>query len=240
MQDELLLGSRAAALREVLRSLECDAATRALLDGFVPNVPGVRPYVPAVAGYSEPLLRALVAAGAGFSIDELRELDMLSAVGVDPRGVLYRNVHKRADDVHEAALRGVWRFAIASERELFTVAGASPGAAVYVYVGVPGSTVDRPGDASPHLALGLLRMAPESGLRPYGVAFHVGTRPVTSSVYARAIDRCGLVMRRLEQLGTRVEMLSLGGGLAKRASEHAVVAAAGRLPYRPSLVVAEP
>jgi ornithine decarboxylase len=240
VQDELLLGSRAAALREVLRSLECDGATRALLDGFVPDVPGVKPCVPAVVGYSEPLLRALVAAGTGFSIDELCELDRLSAVGVDAREVLYRKIHKRADDIREAALRGVWRFAVASERELHTVAGAAPGAATYVYVAVHGVIDDSPGAASPHEALRLLRMAPEVGLRPYGVAFHVGVPAVASSVYARAIDRCGLVMRRLEQLGTRVEMLGLGGGVTDHASGHAIVAAFARLPYRPSLVVAEP
>jgi len=238
VQDELLLGSRAAALREVLRSLECDGATRALLDGFVPNVPGVKPCVPTAAGYSEPLLRALVAAGVDFSIDQLGELDTLSVVGVDAGAVLYRNIDKRADDIHDAALRGVWRFAVASERELHTVAGAAPGASAYVYVAVQRTRDER--GATPQDALRLLRMAPESGLRPYGVAFHVGTRPVESSLYARAIDRCGLVMRRLEQLGTRVEMLGLGGGLTQHASQQAVVDAVGRLPYRPSLVIAEP
>jgi ornithine decarboxylase len=234
------LGSRAAALREVLRSLECDAATRSLLDGFLPNVPGVKPCVPTAAGYSEPLLRALVAAGVGFSIDELRELDVLAAVGVDAGAVLYRNLDKRADDVREAALRGVWRFAVATDRELQTVAGAAPGAAIYVYVAVQGARRDRPHDVSPHDALRLIRSAPESGLRPYGIAFHVGSRPVDASVYSRAIDRCGLVMRRLEQLGTRVEMLGLGGGVTPHTSGQAVVDAVGRLPYRPALVIAEP
>jgi ornithine decarboxylase len=240
VQNELLLGSRAAALREVLRALECDAATRTLLDGFMPDIPGIMPFVPTAAGHTEHILRALAAAGAGFSIATLADLQLLPSLGVDPRAVLCRNTVTQPADVRAAALRGVWRFAIDSERELQTVAGAAPGASVYVYVAVHGAgTSDTPG-ASAHEALRLLRLGPELGLRPYGLAFHVGPAPADPSMYARAIDRCGLVMRRLEQLGTRIEMLALGGSLGAADAESVVPAAIGRLPYRPPLLVAEP
>ena len=46
MQNDVLLESRSAALRQVLRSLECDAAAKTYLDGFVPSLPGTKPYVP--------------------------------------------------------------------------------------------------------------------------------------------------------------------------------------------------
>jgi len=237
VQNELLLGSRAAALREVLRALEIDAATRAFLDGFMPDIPGIRPFVPAGAGHTQHILRALAAAGAGFSIATLADLQLLPRLGVDPRTVLYRNTAKQPADVHAAALRGVWRFGIDSERELQTIAGAAPGASVYVYVAITGA--GHPG-ASAQESLRLLRMAPELGLRPYGLAFHVGAAPADPAVYARAIDRCGLVMRRLEQLGTRIEMLAVGGGVGAPDSAAVVPAAVGRLPYEPPLLVAEP
>ena len=145
MQNELLPGSRAAALREVLRSLECDAATRAFLDGFMPDVPGVKPFVPVGTGYTEHLLRAIAATGAGFSIDTLAELQPLLSLGVDGRAVLYRNTEKQPADVRAAALRGVWRFAVGSQRELQMIASAAPGAAVYVYVAVQRARIgDRP------------------------------------------------------------------------------------------------
>jgi ornithine decarboxylase len=240
MQNELLPGSRAAALREVLRSLECDAATRTLLDEFVPDVPGVKAFVPVGVAYTEHLLRAIVAAGAGFSIDTAADLQRLSAVEVDVRAVLFRNTEKRPADIRAAALGGVWRFAVASERELQVVASAAPGSGAYVYVAVRASP--RPGDmssASAHEALRLLRMAPELGLRPYGLAFHIGAA-ADPSTCAAAIDRCSLVMRRLEQLGIRIEMLSIGGAPGGRAADSALVDAIGRLPYRPPLLVAEP
>jgi ornithine decarboxylase len=236
VQNELLSGSRAAALREVLRALECDAATRTFLDGFMPEIPGVRPLVPAGTGHTGHLLHALAAAGAVFSIATVADLRPLAALGVDPHAVLYRNTAQRPADVHEAALRGVWRFAIDSERELQTVAAAAPGASVYVYLAVHGAGTH---GASAHESLRLLRIAPELGLRPYGLAFHLGAAPADPLAYARGIDRCGLVMRRLEQLGTRIEMLAIGGVCAPDL-ESVVPGAVARLPYRPSLLVAEP
>jgi len=120
------------------------------------------------------------------------------------------------------------------------IAGAAPGAAVYVYVAVQRArNGDRP-SASAEESLRLLRMTPELGLRPYGLAFHVGPGHAEPATSARAIDRCGLVMRRLEQLGTRIEMLSIGGAPGGRAADPMMMAAVGRLPYRPPLLVAEP
>lgn len=237
MQDELLAGSRAGALREVLRSLECDAATRALLDSFVPFVPGIKPCVPIHAAGAEHPLSSFAAAGAGFSIESAADLEVLDAAGLDPRAALFRSTGTHAGELREAALLGVWRFAIDAERELSVVGSAAPGAAIYVYLDVRRASA--PG-ASPQEALRLLRLAPEYGLRPYGLAFHLGDAAADAATYAHAIDRCGLVMRRLEQLGTRLEMLSLGGSHGGDAAHPAVLAAVARLPYRPSLLLAEP
>jgi diaminopimelate decarboxylase len=240
VQNDLLPGSRAAALREVLRSLECDTATKAFLDGFVPSTPDIKPVVPVGAPGSSHLLGALAAAGAAFSIDSLAELDSAVALGIDPRAVLYRNGGKDVTAVREAALRGVWRFAVDCERALSAIASGAPGAAAYVYIAVCSEASARCSGVTAQEALRLLRMAPELGLRPYGLAFNVGPERADAATYARAIDRCGLVMRRLGQLGTRLEMLGLGGALGGDAADPAVLAALERLPYRPSLLAAEP
>ena len=213
---------------------------RALLDTFLPDVPGVQPYLPISATGSDHLVQTLAAAGAGFSIDSPADLDAVCAVGVDAGAVLYRNSVNHPNDVRAAALRGVWRFAIESEHQLAMLAGAAPGAAMYVYLSVPERADRARSGASAQEALRLLRIAPEHGLRPYGLAFNAGPAPVDAAMYARAIDRCGLVMRRLEQLGTRVEMLGLGGTLGGNASDPAVPAAVERLPYRPPLLIGEP
>ena len=139
------------------------------------------------------------------------------AVGVDARDVLFSNTVKPEAHIRDAALQGVWRFALDSEGELLKIAAAAPGSAIYVRLNVEDSRslfpLSRKFGTSADEALRLLRMAPECGLRPYGLTFHVGSQCTDPSMYARAIERCGLVMRRLEQFGTRIEMLNIGGGM---------------------------
>ena len=117
----------------------------------------------------------------------------------------------------------MWRFALDSEGELLKIAAAAPGSAIYVRLNVEDShslfPLSRKFGTSADEALRLLRMAPECGLRPYGLTFHVGSQCTDPSMYSRAIERCGLVMRRLEQYGTRIEMLNIGGGMPATYSE---------------------
>jgi diaminopimelate decarboxylase len=57
--------------------------------------------------------------------------DELGAVeGVDPRDVLFRGTDRPVEEIRDAALRGVWRFACDSEWELLRIAAAAPGSAV--------------------------------------------------------------------------------------------------------------
>jgi ornithine decarboxylase len=67
--------------------------------------------------------------------------------------------------------------------------------------------------------------------------------------WERAVDQCGVVMRRLLRAGIRLEMVNLGGGIPARYTTPvpalslvtAVIGAAlGRLPYQPRLLAAEP
>ena len=103
------------------------------------------------------------------------------------------------------------------------IAEAAPGSAVYVRLNVEDShslfPFSRKFGTSADEALRLLRMAPECGLRPYGLTFHVGSQCTDPSMYSRAVERCGLVMRRLDQFGTRIEMLNIGGGMPATYSE---------------------
>jgi ornithine decarboxylase len=180
-------------------------------------------------------------------------LDVLETVGVPAEEVLFSNTVKPEQHVRDAALRGVWRFALDSEEELRKIAVAAPGSAVYVRMNVEDShslfPLSRKFGTSADEALRILGLAPEFGLRPYGLTFHVGSQCTDPSMYSRAVERCGLVMRRLEQDGTRIEMLNIGGGMPATYSDvvpdivavgDAVRVALARLPYRPTLLAAEP
>ena len=131
--------------------------------------------------------------------------------------MLFSNTVKPEEHIRRAVDRGVWRFALDSEGEFHKLAAAAPGSAVYVRLDVEDShslfPLSRKFGTSADEAVRLLSMAPEFGLRPYGLTFHVGSQCTDPSMYSRAIERCGLVMRRLEQYGIRIEMLNIGGGM---------------------------
>ena len=86
----------------------------------------------------------------------------------------------------------MWRFALDSEGELLKIAAAAPGSAIYVRLNVEDShslfPLSRKFGTSADEALRLLRMAPECGLRPYGLTFHVGSQ-CTDPVDVRPRDR---------------------------------------------------
>jgi ornithine decarboxylase len=231
---------------------DCDVVA-ARLEAFLRAMPGVRPHFALKCNAAQPVLATLVAGGAGFEIASIYELDALEAVGVQAQDVLFSNTVKPEQHVRDAALRGLWRFALDSEEELRKIALAAPGSAVYVRMNVEDShslfPLSRKFGTSADEALRILRLAPELGLRPYGLTFHVGSQCTDPSMYSRAVERCGLVMRRLEQDGTRIEMLNIGGGMPATYSEvvpdiaavgEAVRVALARLPYRPALLAAEP
>ncbi|HEY9377644.1 MAG TPA: type III PLP-dependent enzyme [Jiangellaceae bacterium] len=231
---------------------DCEEVARRF-DRFTQAMPGIRPHFALKCNAALPVLATLAGRGAGFEIASVYELEPLEAVGVPAHDVLFSNTVKPEPHIRAAVAQGVWRFALDSEGELHKLAAVAPGSAVYVRLDVEDShslfPLSRKFGTSADQALRLLSMAAALGLRPYGLTFHVGSQCTDPSMYARAIERCGLVMRRLEQFGTRIDMLNIGGGMPAtyadpvpdiRAVGDAVGRALARLPYRPPHIVAEP
>jgi ornithine decarboxylase len=231
---------------------DCEEVARRY-DEFTRAMPDVRPYFALKCNAALPVLATLAARGAGFEIASVFELDPLRAVGAPLEDVLFSNTVKPEPHIRSAVARGVWRFALDSEEELRKLATAAPGSAVYVRLDVEDShslfPLSRKFGTSADEALRLLVLAPEYGLRPYGLTFHVGSQCTDPSMYSRAIEQCGLVMRRLEAHGTRIEMLNVGGGMPATYADpapdiaavgEAVNRAVSRLPYRPPHLAAEP
>ena len=166
---------------------DCDVVA-ARLDSFRQSMHGIQPYFALKCNAARPVLATLAGGGAGFEIASVYELDSLRAVGVDGCDVLFSNTVKPEPHIREAALQGVWRFALDSEGELLKVAAAAPGSAIYVRLNVEDShslfPLSRKFGTSADEALRLLRMAPECGLRPYGLTFHVGSQCTDPSMYS--------------------------------------------------------
>ncbi len=199
------------------------------------------------------VLRLLHGLGCGFEIASARELDDLVAVGVDPADVLFSNPVKVPRDVRHAAALGVRRFSCDSSAELAKVAEHAPGRAVYLRVAVEAAASEVPSEGKfgvgPRDVVRLALEARDLGLEVHGLTFHVGSQMTDVLAWETAIERCGALLRRLDDLGLRVSLLDIGGGFPARYADPvpspedvgAVVrsALARHLPY-PVAVAAEP
>ena len=237
--------------------LDLDQVARAYA-GFAAELPGVDVHYAVKCNPDLRILQRLHELGGGFEVASIAELDTLVDLGVDPREVLCSNPVKPAAHIAAAARAGVWRFAADSAAELAKLAEHAPGAGVYARLrtAAGGSTVPSEGKFGVgwRQAAELLRAARDAGLRPYGLAFHVGSQMLEPAAWDTAVEESGRVLRALEPAGIRLGMLDLGGGFPARyagpaesqppplSDFAAVIEAAVRrhLPYRPGKLAIEP
>ena len=221
---------------------------------FRAALPGIRPHYAMKCNSSPEILRTLADIGAGFEVASLGELKMLQYIGVDPADVLYSNPIKPPSHVAAAHEAGLWRFSFDSPGELDKIASHAPGSAVYLRLRVDDSNstfpLSRKFGASDPEAVDLLRRARKLGLLPYGLTFHVGSQSADVSAWRRAVAAAGRIMAEASEDGVTLTMLNIGGGFPSRYVSAvpdieeigaAVVPAIDELlPYRPSLLTAEP
>ncbi|HEX6754379.1 MAG TPA: type III PLP-dependent enzyme [Mycobacteriales bacterium] len=218
-------------------------------------LPGVDVHYAVKCNPDPRILARLHGLGGGFEVASATEVHTLAALGVDPAGLLYSNPVKPAAHVRAAAAAGVWRFALDSTAEAAKLAAAAPGSAVYVRLrtDLGGNTVPSEGKfgVDGATAAALLRQARELGLRPYGIAFHVGSQMLVPEAWDAAVRQSGLVMADLARDGIALDMLDLGGGFPARYAddeppplkayaEMIATALDRHLPYRPGKLAVEP
>lgn len=165
----------------------------------------------------ERVLRTLHAQGSGFEVASAAELDMLIAIGVDPAEVLFSNPVKRSSEIARAHDAGVWRFAADSPLEIEKLARNAPGCAVFLRLATTPSAHNEVasegkfGISEDHVC-DLARLARVLGLKPYGIAFHVGSQMLDPFAWEPAIAAAGRVMRELQHDGIAFVGLDVGGG----------------------------
>lgn len=229
--------------------LDVVAAAYRRMTGAMPGV-GLH-YAMKCNGY-RPVLERLLELGCGFEIASARELDDLSALGVEAADVLFSNPVKAPAQIAHTFGAGVRTFAFDSTAELDKLATLAPGADVVVRLAAPDIDSDVPSEGKfgvdPEAGIELLLDARRRGLRPFGVAFHVGSQMMRPTAWKAPLDEVGAIMSALEEHGIRLEMVDVGGGFPAvydlpppPMSEYGAVIRAGidRLPY-PVRAVAEP
>ena len=219
---------------------------------LVAGLPGLTVHYAMKCNPHPEILAELHGLGCRFEVASATELDLLAAVGVDPADALFSNPVKPPAHIARAHAGGLWRFAFDSEDELDKLAAAAPGAAVYVRLaahqirsGVPSEGKFGVDAAT---AVTLLLAARDRGLRPFGVAFHVGSQMLLPQAWRAPLRAVAQVMEKLAAEQVLLDMVDIGGGFPARygravppLSEYAAAIRTGLdgLPY-PVEVVIEP
>lgn len=199
-----------------------------------------------------PVLQRLKDLGCGFEIASARELDDLLEIGVDAAEVLFSNPVKAPAQIAQTYAAGVRKYAFDSTSEIDKLAALAPGSNVVVRLVAPDIDSDVPSEGKfgvePDAAVALLLAARGRGLRPFGVAFHVGSQMMRPTAWKAPLDEVAAMMTTLAEADVRLDMVDVGGGFPAvydlpppPMSEYGSIIQAGleRLPY-PVRMVAEP
>jgi ornithine decarboxylase len=168
------------------------------------------------------VIRTLSALGSSFDVASPEEADLCLSCGSAAEKISYGNTIKRTADIAYAWNRGITLFAFDSECELRKIAEAAPGASVFCRILVDGSgaqwPLSRKFGCTPAMAAAMLQLAPDLGLQPCGVSFHVGSQQLDPTRWESAISDAAGVFGEVGQRGIPLSLLNLGGGFPARYS----------------------
>lgn len=171
----------------------------------------------------ERILKTLKKQGSSFEIASTGELRRLMKIGYKPEKCIYSNPVKPIDQIAEAYKKGVRYFAFDSPEELEKIAKVAPGSSVYLRMSVSnhGSLINlanKFGANKTHSVM-LLQLAKELGLKPHGLAFHIGSQSENIQLWDQAFDDVVDVLEELQNHGMVLKSLNIGGGFPARYTE---------------------
>lgn len=164
------------------------------------------------------VLQCLNQLGANFDIASVFELDKLLALNIPAERMSYGNTIKKARDIAYAYEQGIRLFASDCESDIRKLAKFAPGSRVYVRVLTEGSdTADWPLSrkfgCQRDMAIELILLARDLGLKPWGISFHVGSQQRDISSWDAALAKVRFIFDQLAGEGVQLEMVNMGGGM---------------------------
>jgi ornithine decarboxylase len=218
---------------------------------FRAALPGVDVFYAMKANPEPAILAALRADGCGFEAASWGEIERLLSLGVCPDRIIFGTAVKARRDVARAFAAGVRRYAADAREELSMLAETASGSRVFIRAKVDdgGSVFQLSAKfgAPPERVAGLVLLARDFGLEPWGVSVNVGSQSAHPDAWADAVRAVAPCFRELSAAGVALDVLNLGGGfpvayadgpdisLAKIGAS--LEAALGELPHRPQLIV---
>ena len=178
---------------------------------FKKNFPHASIYYAMKADAEKGVIETLAAEGSSFEAASVHELHILKELGIPADRILYGTSVKPVSHIKEFYEYGVNRFAFDSFPELDKIAAIAPKARVYVRVSVndTGSIYrfsEKFGTVYDNVVPLLVR-ARELGLEHYGISFHVGSQAGNRDAWAHAIRSLVPVIKHLDEIGIRIEIL---------------------------------
>ncbi len=169
------------------------AAVRANFRELHAALPDARIRYAVKANPAEPILRLLAAEGAEFDVASVGEIVACDCAGIDGSLLTFGNTVRKGSEVARAWTAGVRRFAFDTEHGVTTLAEHAGGSGVECRIApaFPSSVTPfgHKFGCAPAAAAGLLDRARRLGLRPEGVAFHVGSQQLDPAAWEVGI-RC--------------------------------------------------
>ncbi|MCB1863828.1 MAG: type III PLP-dependent enzyme [Chromatiales bacterium] len=180
------------------------------------ELPGVEIYYAVKANPHPIVLETMRDMGCGFDVasyDELRTV-------LDSRGplerCLYTHPTKRPDEIERMLAAGIKTWFFDNASELDKLAAMAPGSRVVLRVRAanPDCVVDlsEKFGTAPDEAEGLLGLAIDKGLKPVGLAFHVGSQTSIPQPYVDMITTAKRIFDHMQVRGHPLELLDIGGG----------------------------
>ena len=153
---------------------------------------------------------------AHFEVASRAEVEALIQIGVSGKDIFYSNPVKQLSHIRAAVEMGVTQFAFDSEAEVEKLASFGLPLEVYVRMTVPHAGALWPlthkFGVEPLKAVSLLKLAKERGLRPIGLAFHVGSQCNRPDTWADALHAVAPAWKMAQDAGLELDMIDLGGG----------------------------
>jgi diaminopimelate decarboxylase len=174
------------------------------------------------------ILRVLRESGAGADVVSLGEFFRARRAGMAAGHIVFSGVGKSAPEL-EAALRdGIGQINVESPAELAMISAIATGLGITARIVLrvnpdvdagthekitTGRADNKFGIAAAEIPALYAHAAGLPGLRPVGLALHIGSQILSTAPYAAAYGKAAALARGLREAGQTIEVLDLGGGL---------------------------
>jgi ornithine decarboxylase len=190
---------------------------------FKRHLPSVTSFYAVKANPHPLLLKYFAERGLGFDVSSAQELALVSAMGVPGARIIFTNPIKGAECLKSLFARKVRGQTFDNVVELEKIAefkrrhGGQQTPELYLRIRVASHDVqidlNRKFGCAPDEAPFLVEQALDLGLRPVGVAFHVGTQSYLAENFATGIRTSVLVADAVrERTGVALSLINIGGG----------------------------